>query len=141
MKKLNLYPVVFLSLILLTFTSCEKDKPLAEAIIGTWEIQDRTVVVYENGIKKESHTEYLEADEMVFQFVSGGTGIYYEYTSNHVFNWALANATLVISNLFEEDLQAELTIDGDVMILSYDETNSQQPSVKYEYYFTGYRVN
>lgn len=141
MKKLKLYPFVFLSLILMTFTSCEKDKPLAEAIIGTWEIQERTIIVYENGIKKESHTEYLEATEMIFQFVSGGTGIYYEYTSNHVFNWALSGANLVISNLDDADLQMRLTIDGDVMVFSYDETDSQQPSVKYEYFFKGYRIN
>ncbi|HOU03322.1 MAG TPA: hypothetical protein PK719_07685 [Bacteroidales bacterium] len=100
MKKLNLYPVVFLSLILLTFTSCEKDKPLAEAIIGTWEIQDRTVVVYENGIKKESHTEYLEADEMVFQFVSGGTGIYYEYTPAIMFLTGLWPMQHLLSVIF-----------------------------------------
>jgi len=141
MKNMKFYTLVFLSLILLTFTSCEKDKSLSEAIIGTWEIREHTIIVYENGIKKESHTQYLKATEKIFQFVSGGAGIYYEFASNIVFNWALSGSNMVISNLYTEDLQVKITIDGKVLVFSYNEIDSKEPSIKLEFFFKGYRID
>lgn len=141
MKNMKFYTLVFLSLILITFTSCEKDKPLSEAIIGTWEIQEHTIIVYENGIKIESHTQYLKATEKIYQFVSGGAGIYSEFASNYVFNWALSGSNMVISNLFKEDLQVKITIDGKVLVFSYNVIDSEKPSIKHEFFFKGYRID
>jgi hypothetical protein len=141
MKKFNLIPVALILLITLTVSSCNKEIPLEDAIIGTWEVQERTVLVLENNIKQESYTEFLEANEEVFQFVEGGSGIFYEFSDNYLFSWTLVNSTLSIIDLFDYTLQSEAIVDGDILIFSYEETDDEDPNVKYIFSRKAYRKN
>ena len=139
MKKTKLFPVALLLLIILTITSCNKEVPLAKSIIGIWEVQEETVLVLQNNVKKESYTDYLSADEKVFQFAEGGSGIYYENNEDYPFTYSLASSTLVISNLFVEDLQCQALVDGDVLIMSYEEQDDEDVTVRYQYTIKAYR--
>ena len=141
MKKFNLIPVTLILLITLTVSSCNKEIPLEDAIIGTWEVQERTVLVLENNVKQESYTEFLEANEEVFQFVEGGSGIFYEFSDNYLFSWTLVNSTLSIIDLFDYTLESEAIVDGDILIFSYEETDGENPDVKYIFSRKAYRKN
>lgn len=131
MKKFNLIPGALIFLITLTVSSCNKEVPLEDAIIGTWEVQERTVLVLENNVKQESYTEFLEANEEVFQFVEGGSGIFYEFSENYLFSWTLVNSTLSIIDRFDYTIQSEAVVDGDILIFSYEETDYENPNIKY----------
>jgi hypothetical protein len=140
MKKSSLIPVALSILLSLTITSCKKEKPLSEAIIGKWEVQERTVVIYQNDIKKESRSEFLGTGEMVYQFVDGGTGIYSEDTDDYLFSWTLNGSIITISDLYVDDLVCDVTIDEDTIVLSYKETDNTDATIKYEYFLTAKKV-
>jgi hypothetical protein len=140
MKKFSFIPVALLILLSLTITSCKKEKPLNEAIIGKWEVFERTVVMYQNDIKKESHTEFLGTGEMVYQFVEGGSGIYYEGTNDYLFSWVLNGVTVTISHLYVNDLVTDVNIDGATLVFSYKETDTTDPTTKYEYFLTAKKI-
>lgn len=142
MKKLLIAPLLLLLLPMpLMITSCEKDKPLTEAIIGKWEETERTVVVYDNGVKAESHTEFLNQGNVTYQFVDGGSGIYSEGSDDYIFSWLLDGSTLTIHNLYEADLVCEVVLDGDTLILTYNEANETDPTITYEFITTIKRVS
>jgi hypothetical protein len=140
MKKFSLIPVALSILLSLTITSCKKEKPLSEAIIGKWEVQERTVVIYQNDIKKESHSEFLGTGEMVYQFVDGGTGIYSKDTDDYLFSWTLNGSIITISDLYVDDLVCDVIIDEDTIVLSYKETDNTDATIKYEYFLTAKKV-
>jgi hypothetical protein len=136
MKRLILTPLLLLVTLPFLLTSCEKEKPLSEAIIGKWEVTDRTVVVYDDGVKKESHTEFIAPGTITYQFVEGGTGIYTEEPDEYLFSWLLSGSTLTIQELYELDFVTEITIDGDTLALTYEETDEIDTSITYEYIIT-----
>ncbi|NLV19353.1 MAG: lipocalin family protein [Bacteroidetes bacterium] len=142
MKKLNIIPVTLSLIILMTITSCEKDSPLINALTGEWEIQELTVDIYKEGVRKESHTEYLEKNKIIFRFEDGGSGSYYKDSESHSFTWTLNDSILVISNLteFESDLQCEVTINGSTLIISYEEADDKDMAIMYEYILTGNKI-
>ncbi|HNW56741.1 MAG TPA: hypothetical protein PLR88_08535 [Bacteroidales bacterium] len=94
---------IFLSAILLVLlssglTSCEKEKSADELIIGTWKVQDYTSILYIGGIKSESHTYFLNTDELSFEFLEGGSGIEYQDGEMYqVFEWTIENSSLVMT--------------------------------------------
>jgi len=141
MKKLFLTPLLLLATIPFMMTSCEKDKPLSEAIIGKWEETERTVVIYDNGVKTESHTVFLTQTTITYQFVEGGSGIFSEDTDDYIFSWLLNGSTLTIHNLYETDFISEAVIDGDTLFLTYEEVDDTDPSITYKIIITIKRVS
>jgi hypothetical protein len=141
MNKLNLISGLLLALLSLTITSCEKEKPLSEAIIGKWEVQNETVVIYENNIKKESHTNFLEANAQVYQFAEGGTGIYSENGEvKGTFSWTVESNTLTFTG-GSSDIESTVTHDNDILVWSYKMVDSQNSSISYEYITTTKKIN
>lgn len=140
MKKFSFIPVALSILLSLTITSCKKEKPLNEAIIGKWEVIERTVVIYQNDVKQESRSEFLGTGEIIYQFVEGGSGIYYEGTDDYLFSWALNGITVTISDLYVNDMVCDVAIDEGTLVFSYKETDSTDPTIKYEYFITAKKV-
>ncbi|MBN1107766.1 MAG: hypothetical protein JXR66_01745 [Bacteroidales bacterium] len=135
MKKIY---TVFLALTLtLIFSSCEKEKPLNELIIGMWEVQSVRIVNYENDIKKTEITYFLEADEMALQFAEGGTGISYENGEVlGMFSWSLSGNILTMG----DDMEMNVSIDGNTLTWSYTETEEvENVDYKYEFYYTAFK--
>ncbi|HNY15274.1 MAG TPA: hypothetical protein PKI12_07020 [Bacteroidales bacterium] len=79
MKKTKIISVFgALALTILLFTSCEKDKPLSEQIIGKWEVTSENQIFTLQGTPKFEYKFYYEADELAFEFTTGGGLIVYQ---------------------------------------------------------------
>lgn len=141
MKKLILTPVFIISLSLLFLTSCEKEKPLSDLIIGKWEVEYVTQVIYENNVLKAEYKEYLTENKITMQLVTGGTGIYSESNEDYLFSWTFKGTSITILNLSQDTLVWDLKMDGDKLVWSYNATDSNNTSVTYEYFFTAKRIS
>ena len=140
MKKLNAIFFVLLALQTFSLTSCEKEKPFADAIIGKWEVYSRKQISYENDVKREEYIMYYDPDEMSYQFVEGGSGIYSEGTNDYLFSWTLSGTELTISNLYQSDLVLIAAIDGDTLTWSYKTPNPDDPTGSFEFVLTARRI-
>lgn len=128
------------ALMIITFSlsSCEKEKPLEEQIIGKWEVQSVRIVNYENNVKKSEITYFLESDEMALQFAEGGTGISFENGEEYgLFDWSLEGTTLTMGS----DTEWTISIDGNTLVWSFTETGVQDNiTYTYEYFFTAVKT-
>jgi hypothetical protein len=141
MKNLILNPAFFVAFICLFLSSCEKEKPLSELIIGKWEVEYVTQVIYENNVLKAEYKEYLEENEIVMQLITGGTGIYSQSNDDYLFSWKFNGTSLTISKLSQEALVWNIEMNGDKLVWSYNATDTDNTAVTYEYLFTAKRVN
>jgi hypothetical protein len=124
----------------LLMTSCEKDKVLSEAILGKWEVISITQVTFENNVKKAESTLYFGPDEMKYQFIDSGTGIFFDYEDDYLFSWTLTGNQLVISKLFTEDLVADVSVEGSSLTWTYRENDEDIPGINYEIILTAKRI-
>ncbi len=129
--------IIFTSLL----TSCEKEVPLDEAIIGKWEVTSYKYVIYENNVKKSEVTMFMETNEMVIQFAEGGAGIIYdtgELAGN--FTWTLSGSTLTV-NMGDQAFIWEITIDGEILVWTYTDSETEESvTYKYEFFYTAQKT-
>jgi len=138
------FSITWITAIILTslMTSCEKELPLDEAIIGRWEVISYKYILYENNVKRSEVTMFLEADEMELQFAEGGAGLMYnsgQLAGN--FSWTLTGNTLtaIFSNA---NYVWQITIEKDTLVWSYTESEVENNiTFKYEFFYTAVRVS
>ena len=141
MKNKSVISGIMIPVILFLLTSCEKEKPMSEAIIGKWEVVSLQQITYENNVKKAEMTVYLGANEMRYQFIDGGSGIFWDKEDDYLFSWTLTGNQITISDLYTEDMVVNASVDNDVLTWSYKETDPQVPTKSYEFVMTANRVN
>jgi hypothetical protein len=141
MKKLFFVPGALAFALSLTFTSCEKEKPLSETMIGKWEVEYVTELTYKNNVLTSEYKEYIDAGLITLQLVAGGSGIYSHSTDDYLFSWTLNGSSLTIENLSQETLVWDIKMDGDKLVWSFGGTNSTDPTITWEDLFTAKRVN
>ncbi len=142
MRKLINYTGLLLVVLPAFFTSCEKDKPLSELMIGKWDARYVTTFYYQNSVLKEESKVYLDAGTITIQLVAGGTGIYSESNNDYLFSWTLNGSSLSITNLSIEPEVWDLKMDGDNLVWSWPmQTSAQDQTVTYTNVFTGQRIN
>lgn len=138
MKRFILAAFVFLAIV----TSCKKDPPLSEAIIGKWDVVSVSQVTYKNNVKKNETTFYLGVNEMAIQFAQGGTGIYYE--NNDVFgtfSWTLNGSTITIPGITTNEVW-DISIDHETLVWTYSQTEAtDSANYKYDYFYTAKKSN
>jgi hypothetical protein len=142
MKKTTFASVLVTFLIVLLLTSCEKEKPLNEQIIGKWEVKSIQQVNYENDVKVSETTFFLKSDEYAIQFAEGGSGIQYQNGEiSGVFTWVLTNNSIRITGgntIFDW----AITIDNNTLVWSYIKTELINSTTnKYEYFYTANKIN
>ncbi len=130
----------FIIILFLLMTSCEKDKALNEAILGKWEVISLTQITFENNVKKAESILYFGPDEMKYQFIDGGTGIFFENENDYLFSWSLTGNQLVINKLFIKDLVADVSVEGSSLIWTYTENDEIIPGINYEIILTAKRI-
>ena len=137
MKKLTTCGGAILILVTLVFSSCKKDKPLSELMVGKWAVESVTEVNYENNVKVSSLTIYAQPSDMAIQFASGGTGdLYQSDTLTGSFTWTLSGSTLSITG-GPTVLNWTITIDGDILTWSFSESEVlNNVTYKYEYFYS-----
>ena len=123
-------------------SSCEKEIPLSEAIIGKWEVQSVRAVTSQAGVKKSETTIYLESEELAVQFADDGAGIWYENgETSGLFDWELSGSTVTIMfgiNSIDWDVE----IDGNTLIWSYTDTEViDQVTYDLEYFYTSKKTS
>jgi hypothetical protein len=133
MKKLLLFSAIFL----VSVTSCKKDTPLSEAIIGKWNVTSITQVTYKNSVKKDLYTVYLDNNEEAYEFASSGTGIFYENGDVYgLFSWSLSGNTLTITG---SSYTWKITIDNDILEWTYSLTDDTDPTISYDFIYSAKR--
>jgi hypothetical protein len=142
MKQLIPVTRLFLILLFLGMSSCEKEIPLSEAIIGKWEVQSVRAVTSQAGVKKSETTIYLESEELAVQFADDGAGIWYENgETSGLFDWELSGSTVTIMfgiNSIDWDVE----IDGNTLIWSYTDTEViDQVTYDLEYFYTSKKTS
>ena len=140
MKNKSFISGIMIPVILFLLTSCEKEKPLSEAIIGKWDVTTMQVITYESNVRKAEATVYLGANEMRYQFIDGGSGIFWDEDDDYLFSWTLNGNQMTISDLYTEDLVVNASVDGDILTWSYKETDPQVITKSYEYVMTAKRT-
>jgi len=140
MKNKTIITAIIIPLFLLSLASCEKEKPLSEAIIGKWEVVSMQEITYVSNVKKAEATIYLEANEMIYQFIDGGSGIFRDKTDDYLFSWTLTGNQLTISDLYEEDMVVNASADDDILSWTYKVTDPQVPTKSYEYIMNATRT-
>ena len=141
MKNLNATSYILSAVLAFSLTSCEKEKPLDEAIISKWEVVTLTQITYENNIKKSEIILYYEAGERAYQFVDGGSGIYFENADDFLFSWTIAGSVLTISNLYEQALVVDASIDGNTLTWSYTAPDPEDATKSYKYILRARRIS
>jgi len=141
MKRLTRIIVPIVMILMLQLTSCEKEKPLSEMIIGKWEVETVTQVYYKDNIKETAIIYYYQPNDMTVQFVEGGSGI---VTENGVpifpFTWTL-NSNVVTLMSGNEMLQWELKFDNDNLLWSFSQTEIiGTNTIKREYIYSAKKV-
>ena len=115
-------------------TSCKKELPLGEAIIGKWEVSSYKYIIYQNNVKKSEVTIYLESGEMAIQFAEEGVGIMYnDNQMSGNFTWTLSGSTLTL-NFSNGTFTWDITIDEDILVWSYTESEVEG-DINYDYEF------
>ena len=117
MKKITLLAgalsFAFISLLLV---SCEKEKPLSEAIIGKWEVQTEQQIFYLQNVKKFESTFYYEADELAYEFTGGGTIILYiDGESMGILPYTLNGSTITLGAGDSEMEWENVSVNDDVL--------------------------
>jgi hypothetical protein len=141
MKKLFSIPCITLIILTSLLTSCKKEVPLEEAMIGKWQVESYTYVVYKNNVKEQETTIYLKSNEMAVQFAEGGAGIIYEsgdLAGN--FTWSLTDNHLTL-NFGNGSLNWDITVDGDLLEWTYTEVDEQDATIKYEFFYNAKRTS
>jgi hypothetical protein len=141
MSRVSRITVPIIILLLLQLTSCEKEKPLSELIIGKWEVETLTQVNYSDNVKETAIVYYYQPDDMTVQFVDGGSGI---VTENGVpiilFTWTL-NGSLVTLLNGDEMLQWELRFDNENLTWSFSQTEIiENETIRREYIYSARKV-
>jgi hypothetical protein len=135
MKKLLLFSAIFL----VSVTSCKKDTPLSEAIIGKWNVTSITQITYNNSIKSNLYTVYLKDNEETYEFASSGTGIYYENGDVYgLFSWSLSGNTVTIIG---STSTWNITIDNDILEWTYSFTDDTDPTISYDFIYSAKKSN
>ncbi len=115
-------------------TSCKKELPLGEAIIGKWEVTSYKYIIYQNNVRKSEVTIYLEAGETAIQFAEEGVGIMYnDNQMSGNFTWTLSGSTLTL-NFSNGTFTWDITIDEDILVWSYTESEVEG-DINYDYEF------
>jgi hypothetical protein len=141
MKKSILIAGVSL-LISLSFTSCKKDKPLSDLIIGKWDAEYVITYFYKNNVLGQELKTYIDAGTVMLQINAGGTGIYTESGNDYLYSWTFDNTSFTINGLSQEAIVLNLTMDGDKLTWSWPiETSSTDATVTYQDFFTAKRIN
>jgi hypothetical protein len=141
MKKLILTPVLIVFFPLIFLTSCEKEKPLSELMIGKWEVEYITQVIYQNKVLHAEIKQYMSEGDLSMQLINGGSGIYSDAGEDYLFSWTFDGKSITIVNLFTEPAVWNVEMNGDKFVWSYTGTDSQDPTVTYEYFFTSKKVS
>ncbi|MCU0461840.1 MAG: hypothetical protein MUF36_07495 [Bacteroidales bacterium] len=115
------------ALISITFTSCEKEKPLSELIIGKWEVKtERQIFTLQNDPKYE-YLFYYEANELAFEFTTGGGIIIYQ--NGEVFSiltFTLSGNTMTVKNGNTNMLWKNISVDGNTLSWSEFSTTTHE---------------
>jgi hypothetical protein len=141
MKRLGTVPAIAFMILMLQFTSCEKEKPLSEMMIGKWEVETLTQINYVDNVKETGIIYYYKANEMTVQFIEGGTGVVSENgTPIILFTWSLVGSVVTLFN-GDEMLQWELKFENDNLLWSFSQTEIEgNYTLKREYIYSAKRV-
>jgi hypothetical protein len=122
MKRLTRIAVPVVLFLLLQLSSCEKEKPLSEMIVGKWEVETLTQDNYVDNVKETAIIYYYQPGDMTVQFVEGGSGIVSENGDPIIlFTWTL-NGRIVILMNGDEMLQWEVWFENENLMWSFSQT-------------------
>ena len=120
----SIYTILAVSALVFPITSCEKDKPLNEAIIGYWEVQTEQQIYYLENAKKFEYTYYFESGELAYEFTGAGSII--NYSDGDVYGmttFAISGNEIIIEGGDTDFIWKEVSADSKT--LTWMETSTE----------------
>jgi hypothetical protein len=122
-KNKSISGIILLATVSCLLVSCNKEKPLNEAIIGKWNVQTEQQVFYLQNVKKFESTYFYEGDEIAYEFTGGGTIILYvDGESMGMLPYSINGNTITVGSGGSEMEWKNVSIDENV--LTWTETGT-----------------
>jgi hypothetical protein len=97
--KRSIYAFCAVAALTFTLTSCEKTKPLDEAIVGRWEVISEHQIYSIGSDKKFEYILYYDDKASEYEFTSGGSIIrYYLEVVEGMSAYTISGTTIIIEN-------------------------------------------
>ncbi len=122
---------LFASLLLvfaLFFVACEDDGPSTKSLLlGKWQITTITLTAYIGGQQIAQESETFEANEMVIEFLDGGSGIVYEYDDQiDTFTWSLDGKKMTFPPFGEAPVEGTVNVTKTTLKVTWEEEEVEQ---------------
>jgi hypothetical protein len=123
MKKLFSLTTLIVAVIALITTGCEKTPE--ELLIGKWEVQSMDLKLYIDNVLEESATETYDPNEMVLEFLDGGSGKEYSSgTQVDTFNWTVNGDKLTLTYTGEDPVEVKFSVGENSLEVTMEESET-----------------
>lgn len=121
----------------LVFTGCEDDGPSTKSLLlGKWQINSVSMSAYIGSQLIATESETFEANELVVEFVDGGTGIVYSYGEiDDTFTWSLDGKKLTFPPFGMDPVEGTVKVTKTTLKVTWEETETYEGityNIKYE---------
>ncbi len=134
----------FLLVFTLFFAGCEDDGPSTKSLLlGKWQINSVSMKGYIGDVLIATETETFGANELVVEFVDGGTGIVYEYGDQvDTFSWSLDGKKMTFPPFGMDPVEGTVKVTKTTLKVSWEETETYE-GITYTivYEINGVKVN
>lgn len=143
MKKFKSFAAL-LMIFALFFVGCEDDGPSTKSLLlGKWQINSISMSAYIGGALIATESETFDTNELVIEFVDGGTGIVYNYGEiDDTFTWSLDGKKMTFPPFGMDPVQGTVNVTKTTLKVTWEEEETyDQITYTIEYVINGVKVN
>ena len=134
----------FLLAFAIFFVGCEDDGPSTESLLlGKWEITFISMTAYIGGTQIAQESETFDPNELVIEFVDGGTGIVYEYgDQTDTFTWSLDGKKMTFPPFGMDPVEGTVKVTKTTLKVTWEEEETiEQITYTIKYEINGIKVD
>ncbi len=127
----------FLLAFALFFVGCEDDGPsIKSLLLGKWQVNSVVMTGYIGGTQIGQESETFDPNELVVEFVDGGTGIVYEYgDQTDTFSWTLDGKKMTFPPFGWDPVEGTVKVTKTTLKVTWEEEETVEQityTIKYE---------
>ena len=134
----------FLLAFAIFFVGCEDDGPSTKSLLlGKWQINSVVLTAYVGGQQIAQESETFEANELVIEFLDGGTGIVYEYGDQiDTFTWSLDGKKMTFPPFGQAPVEGTVKVTKTTLKVTWEEEETiEQITYTIVYEINGVKVS
>lgn len=134
----------FLLVFALFFAACEDDGPSTKSLLlGKWQINLVSMSAYIGGALIATESETFETNELVIEFVDGGTGIVYNYGDiDDTFTWSLDGKKMTFPPFGMDPVEGTVKVTKTTLEVTWEEEETyDQITYTIKYLIKGTKVD